>query len=88
MQKHYICTNMVTQQKINIWWANLTVPQKERIASKILSKSAMSEECRYPKCTAVWNTLDLEQQERIYQHCTDDHGYLLREWVDRPTYSE
>ena len=41
----------------------------------------------YPECTVVWNSLDQELQEKVYAHCTDDHGLLLAEYKAGDTYS-
>ena len=75
--------------KFDEWWANLTVAQKERIATKAATKAAQKENpdakvvpVLYPACSAWWVKQDLETQERIYKHCTDAHGYLLSEWQE------
>ena len=33
------------------------------------------------------NSLDQELQEKVYAHCTDDHGLLLAEYKAGDTYS-
>ncbi len=79
---------MMTKDKLDEWWSSLAITEKERIASKIASKKAgKALNVVYPECTAVWNTLDLERQEKVYAHCTDDHGLLLPEYKNGDTYS-
>ena len=73
---------MTEQRLVDIWWSNLTIAHKERIAAKILGMSNPTEESRYPKCTEIWKGLSFEQKQAIYKHCTDEHGYLLHGWVD------
>ncbi len=59
------------------WWAGLTVPQKERIASKVAGAPVA-----YPACTVVWNELTPEKQQKIHDHCVDSHGYFMKEWFE------
>lgn len=79
---------MMTKEALGEWWSSLTVTEKERIASKIKSKAAgKTVTVHYPECTQVWNETPQEQKERVYAHCTDDHGLLLPEWTDGKSYS-
>ncbi len=78
----------MTKDRLDEWWASLTITEKERIASKIASKkSGRHHHVAYPECTVVWNALDLAHQEKVYAHCTDDHGLLLPEYKNGDTYS-
>lgn len=78
----------MTKDALAEWWSGLTIAEKERIASKIASKGANKPiEVTYPECTRVWNTLDQQHKEKVYSHCTDDHGILLPEWQAGNTYS-
>lgn len=62
---------------LNNWWSGLRVPEKERIAGKILAKNPeMEGSAAYPHCTALWNSLDEKNKEWIYKHCKFKHGYL------------
>ena len=79
--------------ELDIWWASLTIAQKERIARKGLSKTApdgnVDEELvRYPGCSRWWNSLNVERQTVIHDHCVDRHGYLLQEWNDAKPYGD
>lgn len=67
---------------LNDWWASLTIAQKERIATKACNADNQESFKRvfYPACTVWWNSLDADQQTAIHDHCTDKHGYLLKEW--------
>lgn len=62
---------------ISKWWAGLKVSEKERVATKIAKRPVS-----YPECTAIWNSLSDERQRSIYEHCSDAHGYLLKEWFE------
>ena len=78
---------------LEIWWASLTIAQKERIARKGLTKASpdgkVDEELvRYPACTRWWNTLDAQTQQKVHDHCVDRHGYLLKEWNDADPYGD
>ena len=78
---------------LEIWWASLTIAQKERIARKGQSKAApdgkvADELVRYPACTRWWNTLDLPTKQKVHDHCVDHHGYLLQEWNDADPYGD
>jgi len=64
------------------WWASLTVPQKERIGSKIAKR-----EVHYPECTAVWIDLDDAHKQAIHDHCVDAHGHVMTEWTEGDPYS-
>ena len=74
----------ISSKELNVWWASLTIGQKERIASKIKSREndGRTVVVNYPECSDVWNSLPVESQRAIYQHCTDDHGLLLQEWTE------
>lgn len=75
---------MNTNNANNIWWSSLTIAQKERIACKIVDKgmAEWDDTITYPACTRLWASLTDEQQQRIHDHCTDAHGYLLKEWSE------
>lgn len=78
----------MTKDGLAEWWSGLTIAEKERIASKIATKRAGKEtRVAYPECTVVWNSLDMERQEKVHTHCTDDHGLLLAEYKNGDTYS-
>lgn len=70
--------------KTDKWWSSLTIAQKERIACKVVEKivTDWQESITYPACTRLWATLSDEQKQKIHDHCTDDHGYLLKEWKE------
>jgi hypothetical protein len=78
---------------LEIWWASLTIAQKERIARKGLTKASPDgkvddELVRYPACTRWWNSLDEQTQQKVHDHCVDRHGYLLLEWNDADPYGD
>ena len=78
---------------LEIWWASLTIAQKERIARKGLTKASPDgkvddELVRYPACTRWWNSLDEKTQQKVHDHCVDRHGYLLKEWNDADPYGD
>jgi hypothetical protein len=78
---------------LDIWWASLTIAQKERIARKGLTKASPDgkvddELVRYPACTRWWNSLDAQTQQKVHDHCVDRHGYLLQEWNDADPYGD
>ncbi len=78
---------------LEIWWASLTIAQKERIARKGLTKASPDgkvddEMVRYPACTRWWNSLDAQTQQKVHDHCVDRHGYLLQEWNDADPYGD
>jgi hypothetical protein len=78
---------------LDIWWASLTIAQKERIARKGLTKASPDgkvddEMVRYPACTRWWNSLDAQTQQKVHDHCVDRHGYLLQEWNDADPYGD
>ena len=77
------------EKELETWWASLTVEQKERIAGKIVSKQTDGAvtTCNYPECSRVWNDLPLERRQAIYEHCTDDHGFLLHKWREGFSFS-
>ena len=66
----------------DLWWSNLTISQKERIAKKITK-----EECVYPKCTLVWKELGDDKKEWIHKHCTSKHGCVIEEFTEGQTMS-
>lgn len=78
--KNYMNMN----KDMNVWWSSLTIAQKERIACKIVDKKAVewNDTITYPACTRLWSSLTPELQQRIHDHCTDAHGYLLKEWSE------
>ena len=66
---------------LEIWWASLTIAQKERIARKGQTKASpdgkVDEELvRYPACTRWWNAQADVDKQKIHDHCVDRHGYL------------
>ena len=78
---------------LEIWWASLTIAQKERIARKGQAKASpdgkVDEELvKYPACTRWWNSLDEPLKEKVHDHCVDRHGYLLMEWRDADPYGD
>lgn len=78
---------------LELWWASLSVAQKERIARKAQTKAAGGKPCDealvlYPACTVWWETLGEEQKTTIHDHCVDRHGYLLKEWDDANPYGD
>ena len=78
----------MNSETLDAWWASLTMFQKERIASKAVSKSEGKEvRISYPACTEWWVSTSPEVRQRVYEHCTDKHGLLLEEWRDGKTYS-
>ncbi|MCF0182571.1 MAG: hypothetical protein HUK11_10050 [Muribaculaceae bacterium] len=68
---------------MNTWWAGLTIAQKERIATKANAKPV-----QYPACSTWWEQQSQERKVAIHDHCTDKHGYLLKEWQEGNMYSE
>ena len=79
--------------KLEIWWASLTIAQKERIARKGMSKASPDgtvdeEMVRYPACSRWWNSLDEESRQKIHDHCVGRHGYLLQEWNEADPYGD
>ena len=78
---------------LELWWASLTIAQKERIARKGLAKASPKKEVdeelvRYPACSRWWNTLDEERKRAIHDHCVDRHGLLLPEWDNANPYGD
>lgn len=78
---------------LEIWWASLTIAQKERIARKGLSKASPDgkvdeTQVRYPACTRWWNALEVSVQQKVHDHCVDHHGYLLTDWNDADPYGD
>lgn len=70
------------------WWANLTVNQKVRIATKARTTAHPElpiEPVLYPACSVWWNEQTEEQKQDVHDHCTDQHGYLLKEWTEGRT---
>jgi hypothetical protein len=55
---------------LELWWASLTIAQKERIARKGLAKASPKKEVdeelvRYPACSRWWNTLNETDKQKI-----------------------
>ena len=78
---------------LEIWWASLTIAQKERIARKGLAKASHGKEVneelvRYPACTCWWNGLEDAIKQKIHDHCVSHHGYLLQDWNDADPYGD
>ena len=76
-----------------IWWASLTIAQKERIARKGQAKASpdgkVDEEfVKYPACTRWWNAQDEANKQKIHDHCVSHHGYLLQDWNDADPYGD
>ena len=76
---------------LEMWWASLTIAQKERIARKGLAKASPKKEVdeelvRYPACTSWWNTLEEPVKQKVHDHCVDRHGYLLQDWNEADPY--
>ena len=76
---------------LDIWWASLTIAQKERVARKGQTKASpdgkvAEEQVRYPACTRWCNTLEEAGKQKIHDHCVDHHGYLLQEWNEADPY--
>ena len=76
---------------LEIWWASLTIAQKERIARKGQKKASpdgtVNEDLvKYPACTSWWISLEEADRQRIHDHCVDHHGYLLQEWKEADPY--
>ena len=73
---------MNANNEMNKWWSSLTIAQKERIACKIADHHVVewNDTITYPACTRLWTCLPPEIQQKIHDHCTDSHGYLLKEW--------
>lgn len=79
----------MNKETLEDWWCNLTIAQKERIASKYVSKHAgVTMTCYYPNCTNLWNSLSDFDKQVIYEHCTDAHGLLLTEYKEGKMFSE
>ncbi len=79
--------------ELEMWWASLTVAQKERIARKGLSKASPDGQAdpaqyQYPACTRWWNALPEERRQIIHDHCVGRHGYLLKEWNEADPYGD
>lgn len=78
---------------LEIWWASLTIAQKERIARKGLCKASHGKEVdeglvRYPACTRWWNAQDEALKQKVHDHCVSHHGYLLQDWNDADPYGD
>ena len=81
------------KKDLEIWWSSLSIKQKERIARKGMSKtspdgSVDEDKVRYPACTQWWNSMDIEKQTLIHDHCVDRHGYILNEWNEGNPYGD
>ena len=78
---------------LEIWWASLTIAQKERIARKGQAKASPDGKVDdalvlYPACSRWWITLEEAAKQKIHDHCVDRHGYLLQEWNDADPYGD
>ena len=78
---------------LEMWWASLTIAQKERIARKGLAKASSNKEgdeelVRYPACSRWWNTLNEADKQKIHDHCVSHHGYLLQDWNEADPYGD
>lgn len=84
---------MQKKDDLEVWWASLTVVQKERIAMKGLKKADPERridesEVTYPACSAWWTTLAPDTKQWIHDHCTGAHGYVLQDWNDANPYGD
>ncbi len=84
---------MKNDNDVQVWWASLSVSQKERIAGKGLRKASPDGVVdpaliQYPACSVWWNSLDDEARARIYDHCVSRHGYLQQEWNEADPYGD
>lgn len=78
----------MTNKELDSWYCSLTVKQKEHIACKVLLKEGKDPKAGvYPGCTDVWVPLEEEVKQKIYTHCTDDHGMWIQEGGDAPIFS-
>ena len=73
------------KEELETWWASLSIAQKERIAGKGSSDETMH---HYPACTAWWISIDESLRDKIYAHCTNRHGYVVKEWDDANPYGD
>ena len=74
--------------ELDKWWSSLSTQQKERIATKAARNDGdTAAVVTYPACTNWWLSIDEARKHAIYQHCTDNHGYLLPEWKEGKTLS-
>ena len=84
--------SVMNKGELEIWWSSLSVPQKERIARKGMTKAAGGDVDEslilYPACTCWWNGLSEERKVRIHDHCVGHHGYLLKDWDDANPYGD
>ena len=70
------------------WWTSLTVVEKERIATKLARRNNReAEPVLYPACTTVWMQTPAEVKQKVYDHCTADHGLIMGEWTEGFTMS-
>lgn len=72
----------MTYKELDMWWANLRIAYKERIASK-----ANNRDMKYPECTEWWNNADVDTKQRIYNHCSENHGYYLEPWREGKSFT-
>ncbi len=83
----------MANNELELWWASLSVAQKERIARKGLTKAAGGQPVdealvRYPACTVWWENLDEARKDSIHNHCVDRHAYLMKDWDDANPYGD
>ena len=67
----------IQEKELSLWWSNLRIAYKERIASKANKRTVL-----YPECSEWWNGVSIEMKQKIYKHCSEDHGYYLEPWKD------
>lgn len=66
--------------KLDMWFTDITVKQKEHIAAKILLKEGRDvHAAAYPNCWNVWKDLPEDLKQAIHDHCVDDHGMWVAE---------
>ena len=78
---------------LDMWWASLTITQKERVALKGLGRGKKDADIdpalyQYPGCTAWWMSLDENRKTWIHEHCEKSHGYIMQEWNEADPYGD